>query len=265
MNGSRAGVRLVPARRPPSSPKKSCSGWTAACSARASSTRPRRRSRRSTSTSTRGLAARSPGVFNVLWLLEECRRRALPWLYLGYQVAGAPSMEYKSSFRPHETLGEALAPGGLESAAMIRLTPAEPARPHDLPDALALLARAGLPPEAAPSLGPLLRRPRGRRPRRGRRRVSRCTAPTACCAAWRSTPTTAARASPPAGRGGDGARARRARCAGSTCSRRPRTTTSPRHGFAVCSRDEAPAAVRGSWEFRSGCPATAVLMLRPVG
>jgi arginine-tRNA-protein transferase len=53
-----------------------------------------------------GLAARSPGVFNVLWLLEECRRRALPWLYLGYQVAGAPTMEYKSSFRPHETLGE---------------------------------------------------------------------------------------------------------------------------------------------------------------
>jgi arginyl-tRNA--protein-N-Asp/Glu arginylyltransferase len=52
------------------------------------------------------LAARSPGIFNVLWLVEECRRRGLPWLYLGYHVAGSLVMEYKSSFRPHETLGE---------------------------------------------------------------------------------------------------------------------------------------------------------------
>jgi arginyl-tRNA--protein-N-Asp/Glu arginylyltransferase len=52
------------------------------------------------------LASRSPGIFNVLWLVEECRRRALPWLYLGYHVAGSRVMEYKSSFRPHEALGE---------------------------------------------------------------------------------------------------------------------------------------------------------------
>ena len=51
------------------------------------------------------LARRSPGIFNVLWLLEECRRRALPWLYLGYYVAGSSVMEYKSAFRPHEILG----------------------------------------------------------------------------------------------------------------------------------------------------------------
>jgi amino-acid N-acetyltransferase len=36
-----------------------------------------------------------------------------------------------------------------------------------------------------------------------------------------------------------------------------------RRGFTACSREDAPAAVRESWEFRSGCPATAVLMMRP--
>jgi arginyl-tRNA--protein-N-Asp/Glu arginylyltransferase len=52
------------------------------------------------------LAGRAPGIFNVLWLVEQCRRRALPWLYLGYHVAGSRVMEYKASFRPHEALGE---------------------------------------------------------------------------------------------------------------------------------------------------------------
>lgn len=52
------------------------------------------------------LAARSPGVFNILWLVEECRRRGLPWLYLGYHVNGAASMEYKAGFRPHQLLGD---------------------------------------------------------------------------------------------------------------------------------------------------------------
>jgi arginyl-tRNA--protein-N-Asp/Glu arginylyltransferase len=50
-------------------------------------------------------ARRSPGVFNVLTLLEECRERSLPYLYLGYYVAGSPKMAYKSGFRPHEVLG----------------------------------------------------------------------------------------------------------------------------------------------------------------
>ena len=38
-----------------------------------------------------------------------------------------------------------------------------------------------------------------------------------------------------------------------------------RHGFAECRREEAPAAIRESWEFRSGCPAMAVLMKRSLG
>jgi amino-acid N-acetyltransferase len=36
-----------------------------------------------------------------------------------------------------------------------------------------------------------------------------------------------------------------------------------RRGFVDCRREEAPEAIRGSWEFRVGCPATAVLMKRP--
>jgi arginyl-tRNA--protein-N-Asp/Glu arginylyltransferase len=52
------------------------------------------------------LAARSPGTLNVLWLVDECRRLGLRWLYLGYYVAGSPSMAYKASFSPHEILGD---------------------------------------------------------------------------------------------------------------------------------------------------------------
>jgi len=37
-----------------------------------------------------------------------------------------------------------------------------------------------------------------------------------------------------------------------------------RHGFADCPRDLAPAAIRESWEFRSGCPSTAAFMKRAV-
>jgi arginine-tRNA-protein transferase len=52
-----------------------------------------------------GLPSRALGVFNVLSLLEQCRRRGLPHLYLGYYVAASPSMRYKAGFRPCEQLG----------------------------------------------------------------------------------------------------------------------------------------------------------------
>jgi arginine-tRNA-protein transferase len=52
------------------------------------------------------LSDRSPGTLNVLWLLEECRRRGLPWLYLGYHVSGGRAMAYKAHFRPHQILGD---------------------------------------------------------------------------------------------------------------------------------------------------------------
>ncbi len=37
----------------------------------------------------------------------------------------------------------------------------------------------------------------------------------------------------------------------------------PRLGFEVRPRDQAPEAIRASWEFRTGCPDTAVCMFRP--
>jgi amino-acid N-acetyltransferase len=37
-----------------------------------------------------------------------------------------------------------------------------------------------------------------------------------------------------------------------------------RHGFGVCPRHEAPAPIRESWEFRSGCPDTALFMRRAI-
>jgi arginyl-tRNA--protein-N-Asp/Glu arginylyltransferase len=52
-----------------------------------------------------GESRRSLGVFNVLWMIDECRRRGLPWLYLGYWIRGSPKMEYKANYRPCEMLG----------------------------------------------------------------------------------------------------------------------------------------------------------------
>jgi len=49
-------------------------------------------------------AGRSLGTFNVLWMIDECRRRRLPHLYLGYFVRGCRKMDYKSAFRPYELL-----------------------------------------------------------------------------------------------------------------------------------------------------------------
>jgi arginine-tRNA-protein transferase len=46
----------------------------------------------------------APGVFSVQQEIEFCRARGLPYLYLGYWVAGCPSMAYKSQYRPHELL-----------------------------------------------------------------------------------------------------------------------------------------------------------------
>ncbi len=46
------------------------------------------------------------------------------------------------------------------------------------------------------------------------------------------------------------------------------TTTAPdyfrRRGFTDCPREEAPAGIRESWEFRAGCPSTSAFMKRTV-
>lgn len=51
------------------------------------------------------LERRSLGVLSILKLIEECVRRRKPYLYLGFFVAGARTMRYKSAYRPCEVLG----------------------------------------------------------------------------------------------------------------------------------------------------------------
>lgn len=45
---------------------------------------------------------RSLGTWNILSLLAEARRRALPCVYLGYHVENCRSMVYKARFRPNQ-------------------------------------------------------------------------------------------------------------------------------------------------------------------
>jgi leucyl-tRNA---protein transferase len=47
---------------------------------------------------------RSLGTWNVLAVLEEAARCGVPFVYLGYYVAGCPSLSYKANFRPNEIL-----------------------------------------------------------------------------------------------------------------------------------------------------------------
>jgi arginine-tRNA-protein transferase len=54
----------------------------------------------------------SLGTANVISLIEDARTGAdgdhtgapRPYVYLGYRVAGCPSLQYKGNFRPHELL-----------------------------------------------------------------------------------------------------------------------------------------------------------------
>jgi len=47
-------------------------------------------------------ASRSPGTYNILFLIDFCKRQQIPLLYLGYWIEAVPAMAYKGGFRPHE-------------------------------------------------------------------------------------------------------------------------------------------------------------------
>ena len=49
-------------------------------------------------------ASRGLGTLSALREIELCQRRNIPYYYLGYWVAGAPSMDYKTRFHPYELL-----------------------------------------------------------------------------------------------------------------------------------------------------------------
>jgi leucyl-tRNA---protein transferase len=51
-----------------------------------------------------GLEKRSLGTWSILWLVEECRRQDLPYVYLGYWIGESPKMAYKSRFPAVERL-----------------------------------------------------------------------------------------------------------------------------------------------------------------
>lgn len=47
---------------------------------------------------------RALGRFAILWQIERCRERGLPFLYLGYWIRGCRKMAYKADYQPLEVM-----------------------------------------------------------------------------------------------------------------------------------------------------------------
>ena len=44
---------------------------------------------------------RSPGTFNILYLIDFCRQQEIKFIYLGYWIEDVKAMSYKAKFKPH--------------------------------------------------------------------------------------------------------------------------------------------------------------------
>ncbi|MCK5229469.1 MAG: arginyltransferase [Desulfobulbaceae bacterium] len=47
---------------------------------------------------------RSPGTFNILNIIDLCRRQGIGYVYLGYWIENVRAMSYKANFKPHDLL-----------------------------------------------------------------------------------------------------------------------------------------------------------------
>lgn len=47
---------------------------------------------------------RSPGTYNILYLIDFCRQEKIKFIYLGYWIEDVKAMSYKAKFKPHYIL-----------------------------------------------------------------------------------------------------------------------------------------------------------------
>jgi arginine-tRNA-protein transferase len=47
---------------------------------------------------------RSPGTYNILYLIDFCRQKEIEFIYLGYWINDVQQMSYKANFKPHYIL-----------------------------------------------------------------------------------------------------------------------------------------------------------------
>jgi arginyl-tRNA--protein-N-Asp/Glu arginylyltransferase len=45
---------------------------------------------------------RSPGTYNILYLINFCLQKKIKFMYLGYWIADVKAMSYKAKFKPHQ-------------------------------------------------------------------------------------------------------------------------------------------------------------------